>query len=144
MDSDSSLTDPPSELSSPGSLSPSFRYPSPNSSQDQDDISTGNKRKLDGGDANPAGKKRKRPEPKPRTTEHLNLMDDGPEASKEQKSQLDLLLKVLRKRRKIVVVAGAGISVSAGSMFPYRTSQRIDADSNSLNSSRFSIIQWSL
>ena len=52
-------------------------------------------------------------EPKPRTTEYLNLqseiLKDG------EKEQLDKLLKVLYKKRKIVVVAGAGISVSAGS-----------------------------
>lgn len=36
----------------------------------------------------------------------------------DQKGQLDILLKVLRKRQKIVVIAGAGISVSAGSTCP--------------------------
>lgn len=34
-----------------------------------------------------------------------------------QKSQVDALLKLLRKKKKIVVVAGAGISVGAGSRF---------------------------
>jgi NAD-dependent histone deacetylase SIR2 len=37
------------------------------------------------------------------------------EVDASQKPQLDRLLKVLHKKRKIVVIAGAGISVSAGS-----------------------------
>jgi NAD-dependent histone deacetylase SIR2 len=63
-------------------------------------------------DGKPA-KRRKLRQPKPRTTHHLNLQSDELDAG--QKEQLDRLLKVLYKRRKIVVVAGAGISVSAGS-----------------------------
>jgi NAD+-dependent protein deacetylase SIR2 len=60
--------------------------------------------------------KRRRVEPKPRTTMSLNL---GPDHSiDEQQPQLERLLKVLHKKRKIVVIAGAGISVSAGSMCP--------------------------
>ena len=118
MDSDSSLTDLSSDLSSIGSLSPIPDYPSPVSSQDHD-VSNGSsvhisrKRKLED-EEQQAPKKRKRPEPKPRTTEHLDLTGNG-ESPLDQKDQLDKLLKVLRKRRKIVVIAGAGISVSAGS-----------------------------
>ncbi|KAI5808814.1 Sir2 family histone deacetylase Hst4 [Peziza echinospora] len=37
-----------------------------------------------------------------------------PVATKEQQKSLDTLLKVFRKKKKIVVVAGAGISVGAG------------------------------
>lgn len=51
---------------------------------------------------------------KERTTEYLDLrassLDD------EQQEQLDRVLHVLHKQQKIVVIAGAGISVSAGSM----------------------------
>lgn len=54
-------------------------------------------------------------EPKPRTTEHLDLSQLPHCPAIDQEAQVDLLLKVLRKRRKIVVIAGAGISVSAGS-----------------------------
>lgn len=65
-----------------------------------------------GDDEPPPAKRRKLAEPKPRTTQHLDLRLGEVDAS--QKSQLDRLLKVLHKKRKIVVIAGAGISVSAG------------------------------
>ncbi|KAL2256204.1 hypothetical protein VTK26DRAFT_2025 [Humicola hyalothermophila] len=48
--------------------------------------------------------------PKPRTTAYINLEDDGI----EQDENLERLLSALRKKKKIVVIAGAGISVSAG------------------------------
>lgn len=64
-------------------------------------------------DGPPPTKRRKLAEPKPRTTQHLDLRLGEVDAS--QKPQLDRLLKVLHKKRKIVVIAGAGISVSAGS-----------------------------
>ncbi|KAF2761851.1 DHS-like NAD/FAD-binding domain-containing protein, partial [Pseudovirgaria hyperparasitica] len=57
-------------------------------------------------------KKRKISEPKPRTTEYLDL--STPQLSPDHQPQLDRLLDVLTKKRKIVVIAGAGISVSAG------------------------------
>jgi NAD+-dependent protein deacetylase SIR2 len=51
--------------------------------------------------------------PGPRTTSYVDL-----EArSDEDDAQLDRLLSALRRRKKIVVIAGAGISVSAGSEF---------------------------
>jgi hypothetical protein len=75
------------------------------------------KRSLEDGSVE-APPKRRRTEPKPRTTSYLDLTKDAIHIATEQKAQLDVLLKVLRKRRKIVVVAGAGISVSAGSMTP--------------------------
>jgi NAD-dependent histone deacetylase SIR2 len=58
----------------------------------------------------PARKKRKVSEPKERTTERLNLLKDGVESDPKLKRVLD----VLHRKRKIVVIAGAGISVSAG------------------------------
>lgn len=48
--------------------------------------------------------------PKPRTTAYINL-EDGV----ENDENLERLLSALRKKKKIVVIAGAGISVSAGS-----------------------------
>ncbi|KAI1928160.1 hypothetical protein LOZ58_006823 [Ophidiomyces ophidiicola] len=48
---------------------------------------------------------------RPRITKHLDLSLPALGAGKES---LDLLLVTLRKRKKIVVVAGAGISVSSG------------------------------
>lgn len=52
---------------------------------------------------------------RPRQTLRLDLTGDVP--LNEQQEQVDLLLKVLSKKKKIVVIAGAGISVSAGSKF---------------------------
>ena len=72
------------------------------------------KRTLDEGDA-PPPRKRRKVQPKPRTTQHLDLTGLSSPVTEDQKAQLDTLLKVLRKRKKIVVIAGAGISVSAGS-----------------------------
>ncbi|KAF2813392.1 DHS-like NAD/FAD-binding domain-containing protein [Mytilinidion resinicola] len=63
-------------------------------------------------DGPPPAKRRKISEPKPRTTERLDLRYG--EVSDAEKPQLERLLKVLHKKRKIVVIAGAGISVSAG------------------------------
>lgn len=45
----------------------------------------------------------------------LRTILSGPVTSKEQQRRLDSLLKVFRKKKKVVVVAGAGISVGAGS-----------------------------
>jgi NAD+-dependent protein deacetylase SIR2 len=63
----------------------------------------------------PAPKRRRTTEPKPRTTQYLSLQNGYELDPPEQKSALDRLLKALTKKRKIVVIAGAGISVSAGS-----------------------------
>lgn len=110
-----------SDLSSVGSLSPPpMDYPSPISSQDCDSSTFASqqpsrKRSQEPDDVPPT-KKRRRVEVKPRTTEHLNLQLLVEDLATDQTAQLNLLLKVLQKRRKIVVIAGAGISVSAGSM----------------------------
>lgn len=61
----------------------------------------------------PPRKKRRTTEPKPRVTRHLDLQDDIPEET--QREALELLLKILHKKRKIVMIVGAGISVAAGS-----------------------------
>ena len=117
MDSDSILSDLSSELSSVRSVSPPpLDYPSPQSTQENcGNISSSQnespKRPRESDDLPPA-KKRKSVEAKPRTTVHLDLHSPSPAA--DQSSQLALLLKVLRKRRKIVVIAGAGISTAAG------------------------------
>ena len=116
---DDSLTDLSSELSSVRSLSPMIDYPSPISSQDYENgLSRSQESTLKRAreeEKLPPPKKRKTVQPKPRTTEHLNLKIPWQSRAIDQQSQLDLLLKVLRKRRKVVVIAGAGISVSAGS-----------------------------
>lgn len=115
-----SLSELSSDLSSVRSLSPPtpFDYPSPPSSQDQSSGDVGSqqscrKRSRDPDD-NTSARKRIRAEPKPRKTEYLDLQAHDDHSSLDQQSQFDTLLKVLRKRKKIVVIAGAGISVSAG------------------------------
>lgn len=54
--------------------------------------------------------KRRKLDPKERTTERLDLTQEGV----ENDPQLKRVIDVLHKKRKIVVIAGAGISVSAG------------------------------
>ena len=106
-----------SDLSSIGSLSPPPEYLTPPSSQITKPLAEpelSQKRPADG-DETPPTKKRKIVEPKPRTTQHLKLGASAQSLATDQKVQLDTLLRALRKRQRIVVVAGAGISVSAGS-----------------------------
>jgi len=62
----------------------------------------------------PRPRKRRKIEPKIRTTQHLDLTSDTAQSDYDRVEALDTLLKALRNRRKIVVIAGAGISVSAG------------------------------
>ncbi|KAI9885288.1 MAG: hypothetical protein M1823_002915 [Watsoniomyces obsoletus] len=72
-------------------------------------------------DGPPPAKRRRTINRKPRVTQHLDLQRTptwaarGPGACPaDQTAALETLMKVLHGRRKIVVVAGAGISVSAG------------------------------
>ncbi|TRX98277.1 hypothetical protein FHL15_000922 [Xylaria flabelliformis] len=58
--------------------------------------------------------KRRRVERKPRTTEYLDLSAAACEQSERDDELLEQLTHALRKKKKIVVIAGAGISVSAG------------------------------
>lgn len=67
-------------------------------------------------DDGPPRKKRRTAEPKPRVTRYLNLHEDIIDDT--ERDALDLLLKVLHKKRKIVMIVGAGISVAAGSKSP--------------------------
>ncbi|RDL41940.1 DHS-like NAD protein [Venustampulla echinocandica] len=119
MDSSSSL--PSSPLSSIGSRSPSppANYPSPPSSHDSDvrPLSQAHNGAADG-DAPPPAKKRKISPPKELKTEYLDLRALNASLDKDhhkaQDAKLKKLTDVLRTKRKIVVIAGAGISVSAG------------------------------
>ncbi|KAI1379570.1 DHS-like NAD/FAD-binding domain-containing protein [Hypoxylon crocopeplum] len=61
----------------------------------------------------PPPAKRRRVERKPRTTEYLDLKAASEQNEKDERL-LDQLTVTLRKKKKIVVIAGAGISVSAG------------------------------
>ncbi|KAH9903965.1 DHS-like NAD/FAD-binding domain-containing protein [Xylariomycetidae sp. FL2044] len=135
MSSASDLSDPPSSdppssplsvLSRSPSVSPRAslsygpaRLPSPPSST----IHSGSASPMKPSDppeleihVNPDGAppaKRRRIEPKPRTTEHLNLRA-ACEGIKKDEGLLNRLSYAIRKKKKIVVIAGAGISVSAG------------------------------
>ena len=61
----------------------------------------------------PAKRRRISKEPVERTTEYLDMRSG--EVDPAQQLELDRVVKVLHKRQKIVVIAGAGMSVSAGS-----------------------------
>ena len=119
MSSSSDLSDLSSGLSSLNNTPspPPGDYPSPISSQDtsNDCSSRQSSRKRTSEDREtPPLPKRRKTEPKPRTTQYLNLRPPSFGIQENQNEQLALLTKLLRKRRKIVVVAGAGISTAAG------------------------------
>ncbi|KAI9368033.1 DHS-like NAD/FAD-binding domain-containing protein [Aspergillus egyptiacus] len=67
-------------------------------------------RSQDEEDQPPAKKKRRVAGPKERRTQLLDLSC----SYSQQESQIDLLVNTIRRHRKIVVIAGAGISTSAG------------------------------
>ncbi|KJR89930.1 uncharacterized protein SPSK_05983 [Sporothrix schenckii 1099-18] len=108
----------PSPPSSPSllALDPSKRYPSPCATSQSGGASP---RKMDrdaDADADgppPAKRRRVQPPPKrPRMTRHLDLNDMASSDACEE--ELGYLIRALRTKKKIVVIAGAGISVSAG------------------------------
>ncbi|KAE8372147.1 DHS-like NAD/FAD-binding domain-containing protein [Aspergillus bertholletiae] len=103
-----------SELSSPPAspIAPPGFYPSPPPSQDADESS--GTRSQDRDDLPPARKKRRVAAPKERQTQRLDLSSSAALSYTEQQAQIDLLTKTIRRHRKIVVIAGAGISTSAG------------------------------
>jgi len=113
------LSNSPSPPSSPIALEmdPSKRYPSPSSTAQSGSSSP---IKLEAApqeirvrtDGPPPAKRRRTQAPRKRTTEYLSLDD---ELDDEAQVRLDRLLTVLRRKKKVVVIAGAGISVSAGS-----------------------------
>jgi NAD+-dependent protein deacetylase SIR2 len=95
-------------------------YPSPPASQDSRQTSSTNTPSPDGMDSatstdkeGPPPAKRRRIS-KERSTKYLDLRSS--DIDPEQQPELDRMLHVLHNRSKIVVIAGAGISVSAGSM----------------------------
>jgi len=120
----SPLSSPPSSPEPPMGFAPRLHrappYPSPPASQQTshsgsptpDGMDSATNSDKDG----PSPKRRKiSRDPKHRTTEYLDLLSGEVEAS--QQDELDRLLRVLHKRQKVVVIAGAGISVSAGSKY---------------------------
>ncbi|KAJ4296832.1 hypothetical protein N0V90_006880 [Kalmusia sp. IMI 367209] len=116
--SDSSLSDvSDSELSEMAQLLAHHRpYPSPSSSNRSSAKASPAPENMpsppsSNDDDDRPRKKRKLEDPKERTAKRLDLRRD---LTDEDKPQLDRLLKTLHKKRKIVVIAGAGMSVSAG------------------------------
>jgi NAD+-dependent protein deacetylase SIR2 len=106
---DDTISDLSSDLSSAPSspIAPPDFYPTPTPSQDPEIAAN-----VD--EDMPPARKRRKVEPKPRITQHLDLTSDASQSYYDRQRSLEILLKTLRKRQKIVVVAGAGISVSAG------------------------------
>ncbi|KAH7256882.1 DHS-like NAD/FAD-binding domain-containing protein [Fusarium tricinctum] len=121
----SNLSQTPSLPSSPEVTDPTKRYPSPSTTASgphspdkmcdlpsEDEIVA---KPLDASSEDPPpAKKRRISPPKERTTEYLDLMKPDEELTVEDHRQIKRLLDTLRKKKKIVVIAGAGISVSAG------------------------------
>ncbi|KIW18783.1 hypothetical protein PV08_03072 [Exophiala spinifera] len=101
----SPLSSPPSSPTTP----PGFQVVTPPPSQHA-------------GDDMPPARKRRKIEPRIRTTQHLDLTSDTAQSDYDRTEALDTLLKAVRGRKKIVVIAGAGISVSAG-IPDFRSSQ---------------------
>lgn len=98
------------------------RYPSPESlSTDTSGSQTPIKRadhsssqSDDGSTSDRPSKRRKTAVTKERTTKYLNLSKSQVDFTPEDTEQMGRLLSALQRKKKIVVVAGAGISVSAG------------------------------
>lgn len=61
--------------------------------------------------------KRRKVEKKPRTTDYLDLRA-GYSHNEDDEDLVNRLTSTLRQKKKIVIIAGAGISVSAGSKQP--------------------------
>lgn len=128
-DGSSLLSSPSATPSPPPELRQKFASLLPTPPQSQDSSQTGSPSPDDSSTMNsdkdgpPPRKRRRISERAPRTTEYLDLRNGKPEDPDEQ-LQLARLLDVLHTRQKIVVVAGAGISVSAGSTLSTRRRRR--------------------
>ncbi|KAG5999774.1 hypothetical protein E4U43_001869 [Claviceps pusilla] len=93
------------------------RYPSPSSTAASSGTSEtrSSSKQLGTADDSPRPvKKRRITPPRERTTTYLDLLKPHEELTHEDSFHMERLLTALRKKKKIVVVAGAGISVSAG------------------------------
>lgn len=90
------------------------RYPSPSSSSATSVTQSPSKSGESNGDSPRPAKKRRVTPSRDRTTRYLDLMKPHSDFTPEDNFHTERLLKALRKKKKVVVVAGAGISVSAG------------------------------
>ncbi|KAH6610449.1 nad-dependent histone deacetylase sir2 [Trichoderma cornu-damae] len=115
--------------SSVSAVDPSRRYPSPMSttasgaqSPSRSTAAVGlgqpiydNDSSKSAEDEPPPAKRRKVYQPKERKTEYLNYLNkEDKDMTDAEKAQEKRLIAALRKKKKIVVIAGAGISVAAG------------------------------
>ncbi|KAJ4137721.1 hypothetical protein NW768_003311 [Fusarium equiseti] len=121
----STLSKTPSAPSSPTMSDPTKRYPSPSTTisgphspakmsdlPSEDEIVA---KPIDASSQGPPpAKKRRVSPPKERTTEYLDLMKSHNDWTSEDERNQQRLIDTLSKKKKIVVIAGAGISVSAG------------------------------
>lgn len=107
-----STPSPPPEMARLIAHARPFPYPSPPASQ-QTTPPPGGMESTSASDKEGPPPAKRRKISKERSTEYLDLR--GSEVPPHQDPELDQLLRVLHERRKIVVIAGAGISVSAGS-----------------------------
>ncbi|KAK5990604.1 NAD-dependent protein deacetylase hst4 [Cladobotryum mycophilum] len=111
--SSSPLSSLHSSPSIPESLDPARRYPSPMStiaSGTQSPSKSATKIIL----GQPMDDNDSQMSPKERRTEYLDLTKSDAELTSNDHCQMERLATLLRKKKKIVVIAGAGISVSAG------------------------------
>ncbi|KAG5980193.1 hypothetical protein E4U55_004284 [Claviceps digitariae] len=92
------------------------RYPSPSSTaaSGTSETRSSSKQGEPADDSPRPAKKRRITPPRERTTTYLDLLKPHEELTHEDSFHMERLLSALRKKKKIVVVAGAGISVSAG------------------------------
>ncbi|KAI7272733.1 DHS-like NAD/FAD-binding domain-containing protein [Hortaea werneckii] len=101
---------------------PEENYPSPVSSQQSSQTSSPTPDGMESSDKDgppPAKRRRISREPRERTTEYLDLRSG--EVDPEQQEELARLMNILHRRQKVVVIAGAGMSVSAGKNGLFRT-----------------------
>ena len=123
---DSTTSPPSSPLSSVASRSPSLPadYPSPPSSRaSESGFQKRNTQESTPDSDDPPAKKQKIFKPKELKTEHLNLraLNESSDALLHslEDPKLEKLIQALRSKSKIVIIAGAGISVAAGSTRPH-------------------------
>lgn len=124
LSSPASSPSPPPDMAlpPPARARPALSYPSPPASQQTsqsgspapDGMDSSNTTDKEG----PPPAKRRRIS-KERTTEYLDMRHG--EVDRDQIPELDRVMNVLHKRQKIVVIAGAGISVSADSKSCYNS-----------------------
>lgn len=113
-DADSELSDLSRSPSPPEQRYP-LTPPSSHPSSPTPEISSRKRASPNANSESPPAKRRRVTESMPRETKHLDLDALSNNLDSENTYELERLVKALQSKRKIVVVAGAGISVSAGS-----------------------------